>query len=163
MNEMYGRKNLDRVAGDVHLYLLASINRLKANDFQDFRRLFQSFAQKAEDAPVKPQLQQVEEKKMEDWKPVSWDKRAEYLKMVQAEIDRIDDKKIRPLLDGEAEANGQYDLPKPKAKCAPSAPVDVVLEHINKVNAARRKFYLERHPDATEEEVQAYIDKFDKI
>ena len=71
MNEMYGRKNLDRVAGDVHLYLLASINRLKANDFQDFRRLFQSFAQKAEDAPVKPQLQQVEEKKTGDWKPAS--------------------------------------------------------------------------------------------
>lgn len=112
---------------------------------------------------IEKALKKIEPEKKEEWKPVSWDKRAEYLKMVQAEIDKIDNKKIRPLLDGEAEVNGQYDLPKPKAKCAPSAPVDVVLEHINKVKEARRKFYRDRNPNATDEEVQAYIDKFDTI
>lgn len=103
------------------------------------------------------------EKKEQEWKPVSWEKRAEYLKQVQAEIDKIDDKRIRPLFNGEAETNGQYDLPKPKAKCAPSAPVEVILEHIDKVNAARRKFYLEKNPGASEEEINAYIKKFKEI
>lgn len=97
----------------------------------------------------------------EEWKPVSWDKRAEYLKQVQAEIDKIADNKIRPLFNGEAEAKGQYDLPKPKATGAPSASVEVIVEHINKVNTARRLYYLERNPDASEEEIQAYLKKFD--
>jgi hypothetical protein len=112
---------------------------------------------------VKRALEKVEEEKKEEWKPVSWDKRAEYLELVQAEINKIDDKRIRPLLAGEAETNGQDDPPKPKAKCAPSAPVEVIVNHINKLNEARRKFFLERNPGASESEIEAYINKFDKI
>lgn len=112
---------------------------------------------------TKKALEKIEVEKTKEWQPVSWDKRAEYLRQVQAEIDKIDDKKIRPLFNGEAQENGQYDLPKPKAKCAPSAPIEVVEAHINKVHEARRKFYLERHPDATEEEIKTYINKFPEL
>lgn len=112
----------------------------------------------------KKALEKLDEQKKEEWQPVSWDKRAEYLKQVQAEIDKIDDRRIRPLLDGEADENGKDDPPKPKAKCAPSAPVEVIVSHINKLNDARRKYFLERNPDASEEEVNAYLEKFkDKI
>lgn len=107
-------------------------------------------------------LQKMDDDK-EEWKPVSWEKRAEYLKMVQAEIDKVEDRKIRPLLAGEAELKGQYDPPKPSATCAPAAPVEVILEHIDKVNTARRKFYLERNPGASEEEIQEYIKRFKEI
>lgn len=112
---------------------------------------------------TKKALEKLETEKKEEWKPVSWEKRAEYLKQVQAEIDKIDDKRIRPLFDGEAETNGQFDPPKPKAKCAPSAPVEIILEHIDKVNTARRKFYLERNPGASEEEIKEYLKKFEMI
>lgn len=109
-------------------------------------------------------LEKLETEKKEEWKPVSWEKRAEYLKQVQAEIDRVaDEKRIRPLFSGEAETNGQFDPPKPKAKCAPSAPVEVILEHIDKVNTARRKFYLEKNPGASEEEIKEYLKKFEMI
>ena len=112
---------------------------------------------------IKKALEKVDEQKKEEWKPVSWDKRAEYLQQVQDEIAKIGDRRIRPLLAGEAETNGQDDPPKPKAKCAPSAPVEVIVNHINKLNEARRKFFLERNPDASEDRIQAYLDKFDKI
>lgn len=39
----------------------------------------------------------------------------------------------------------------------------LINEHINKVNAARRKFFLERKPDASEEEIEAYLLKFKAI
>lgn len=109
---------------------------------------------------TKKALEKLESEKKEEWKPVSWEKRAEYLKQVQAEIDKVEDRKIRPLLAGEAELKGQYDPPKPSATCAPAAPIEVILEHIDKVNTARRKFYLEKNPGASEEDIQAYIDKF---
>jgi hypothetical protein len=107
---------------------------------------------------IKQEEKEAEEKK--EWVPVSWDKRAEYLKQVQAEIDKVEDRKIRPLLSGEAEKKGQYDPPKPNYTGEPSRPIDVVIEHVNKVNAARRKFFLERKPDASEEEIEAYLQKF---
>jgi hypothetical protein len=107
---------------------------------------------------VEKEKKEAEEKK--EWEPVSWEKRAEYLKQVQAEIDKVEDRKIRPLLSGEAEKKGQYDPPKPNYTGEPSRPIDVVIEHVNKVNAARRKFFLERKPDASEEEIEAYLQKF---
>lgn len=111
---------------------------------------------------VEKSLEKLKEEKKE-WEPVSWEKRAEYLRQVQAEIDRIDDNKIRPLFEGEAETNGQYDLPKPKAKCAPSAPVEVIISHIDKVHAARRKYFLEKNPNATEEQIEDYLNKFPEL
>jgi hypothetical protein len=108
-------------------------------------------------------IQDIDVQKKEEWKPVSWDKRAEYLKQVQAEIDKVEDRKIRPLLSGEAEKKGQYDPPKPNYTGEPARPLDVVIEHVNKVNAARRKFFLERKPDASEEEIEAYLQKFKAI
>lgn len=109
MQEMFVRKDLNKIAGQVHLYLLASEQRLKANDFQDFRRLFQSFAQKTEDTPVRPQLQQIEEKKETDWQPVSEEERARRLKEYKALIDSMPMINNFPrLTPKEKEENGEW-------------------------------------------------------
>ena len=74
-------------------------------------------------------LKQEEEKKAEEWKPVSWEERKEWLKKWNDMLEGVaDEKKIRPLFDGEAEEKGQYDLPRPVAKCAPSAPIEVAID-----------------------------------
>lgn len=39
----------------------------------------------------------------------------------------------------------------------------LVNQHIDKVNTARRKFYLERNPGASEEEIKEYIKRFKDI
>lgn len=106
-------------------------------------------------------LEKMEKK--DEWKPVSWEKRAEYLKQVQAEIDKIDDKRIRPLLKGEAEERGQCDPPKPRATGHPSAPIEVVIDIINRTNNARRKYFLEKNPEASEEEITEYLKQFKTI
>lgn len=36
----------------------------------------------------------------------------------------------------------------------------LIEEHQEKINTARRKFYLQHRPDASEEEVKAYLNKF---
>ena len=76
VQEMYSRKNLDKVANEVYTYLIASPEAFKAQceagDTAGWRKLFQTWAGKSDDAPVKPQLQQVEEKKDDkEWKPAS--------------------------------------------------------------------------------------------
>lgn len=44
-----------------------------------------------------------------------------------------------------------------------SAGASMVEEHKKKVERARRAFYLNEHPDASEEEIEAYISKFNSI
>lgn len=65
MKMRYFRKDLRGVANECFIFLLASEQRWKSQDYQDFRRCFQSFLNKAPDMVVRPQLQQVEEKKQE--------------------------------------------------------------------------------------------------
>lgn len=60
MKMRFCRKNLKQVANDCYLFLLASEQRWLAQDYQDFRRCYQSFLSKAPDEIVRPQLQQVE-------------------------------------------------------------------------------------------------------
>lgn len=165
MNELYGKKNLSRVAGDVHLYLLASINRLKANDFQDFRRLFQSFAQKAEDAPVRPQLQQVEDNKpmvsdpvvegeaRDQWIAI-WKESVEKCQMISS-VPRLSAKQI--IEEGDWRAVSTME---PRDEFQKRLALE---EHKEKVAKARELMFRKAYPDASEEEVQAYIDKFDTI
>lgn len=112
---------------------------------------------------VKKAIEETKKEEEKEWQPVSWDKRAEYLNQVQAEINKITDKRVRPLFNGEAEANGQCDPPKVKAKCVPSSPVEVVISHINKLTEARTKYFLERNPNATEKEIEAYLKNFPAI
>jgi hypothetical protein len=53
-----------------------------------------------------------------------------------------------------------YKLNNPRDSSTGKSLVD---QHINKVNEARRKFFLERNPEASEEEITAYISKFETI
>lgn len=57
INEMNRNKNLNRIAEEVHAYLMAR-DELKGEDWPRFRTLFQSFARNAKEEAVRPQLQQ---------------------------------------------------------------------------------------------------------
>lgn len=62
MKMRFFRKNLKQVANDCFIFLLASEQRWATQDYQDFRRCYQSFLAKAPDEVVRPQLQQEEVK-----------------------------------------------------------------------------------------------------
>jgi hypothetical protein len=80
MKMRFNRKDLKTVARDCYLFLLASEQRWISQDYQDFRKCYQSFLMKSPDLVVRPQLQQVEQKKDEPQEPiVTGEKRDEYI------------------------------------------------------------------------------------
>jgi hypothetical protein len=75
------RKDLRGVANECFIFLLASEQRWALQDYQDFRRCYQSFLMKSKDIEHRPQLQQVEtrpEKKGEP--PLTGDARMKWIK-----------------------------------------------------------------------------------
>lgn len=164
MEEMFGRKDLNKIASEVHLYLLASPERLKANDFSDFRRLFQTWAQKAPDQAAKPQLQQTDNCVPDNgWKPVSWEKRAEYLNQIQ-EILKSSTmvNAMPPMSKKEILEQGDW-IPK-KGEWSPPSEVQKIInlkESKRRIRECRKKVFLDAFPDATDEEIRAYWEKFE--
>lgn len=69
MKMRFYRKNLKQAANDCYLFLLASEQRWIAQDYQDFRRCYQSFLSKAPDEVVRPQLQQTETEPLKKSEP----------------------------------------------------------------------------------------------
>jgi hypothetical protein len=61
----YSDKDHRKIAQDCFIDLLAQPQRWKAQDYSDFRRCFQKWLMNAKPMAVRPQLQQVEEKKPE--------------------------------------------------------------------------------------------------
>lgn len=64
------RRNLQDVARECYLFLLASGNRWAAQDYEDFRRCYLNFLKNAKDQQQGPQLQQSEPKKEESKEPI---------------------------------------------------------------------------------------------
>lgn len=60
MKMRFYQKDLKGVANNCFIFLIASEQRWAAQDYQDFRKCYQSFLMKSPDQVVKPQLQQVE-------------------------------------------------------------------------------------------------------
>jgi hypothetical protein len=89
------------------------------------------------DKPKGKSWDQVEREKIEkkeadekekEWKPVSEEERKFWLKKWQEEIDKFQDNRIKPLLDGQVEEIGQTDPPKPKAKYRPYTPAEFIID-----------------------------------
>src|SRR6187549_984549 len=75
------RKDLKSVANDCYIFLLASEQRWAAQDYQDFRKCYQSFLSNAKDKQVAPTLQQEEKKEPEHQEPiVTGEQRDKYIK-----------------------------------------------------------------------------------
>lgn len=68
------------------------------------------------------------EQKEKEWKPVSDEERKLWLKKWQEEIDKFEDNRIKPLLEGQVEEIGQTDPPKPKAKYRPYTPAEFIID-----------------------------------
>ncbi len=87
MKMRFCRKDLKGVANECFIFLLASEQRWATQDYQDFRRCFQSFLQKAPDMAVRPQLQQEEVKDTKPQKPpLTGEERMKWIKLWEAEV-----------------------------------------------------------------------------
>jgi len=69
---------------------------------------------------------------------------------------------IAPVSHKEILENGDW-RPKPETIREPSEMEKraALLAHLERIATARRKIYLDSYPDATEEEIQAYINQFE--
>lgn len=117
---------------------------------------------------VAESLKQEEEKRKAtepEWVPLTGEERQrrlqEFLDKVQATPPI---KRIAPLSHKEILENGQW-KPKPSEIREPSEveKAAALNNHIAKIQAARSKLYLDGYPDASKEEVQAYLDSFEVI
>lgn len=87
MKMRYCRKDLKGIANEVFIWLLAQDQRWAAQDYQDFRKAYQSFLNKSPDMVMRPQLQQVEskpEKKSDP--PLTGEARMAWLKKWEATV-----------------------------------------------------------------------------
>lgn len=83
----------------------------------------------------------------------------DWLKVWQDSIDALPGRKVPDLTDEEINREGQQ---RPlKRQYTPT--VDAVKEHKEKMRSARSKYFLEHFPDASEEEVEAYVNKFSDL
>lgn len=64
------RRNLQDVARECYLFLLASGNRWAAQDYEDFRRCYLNFLKNAKDQQQGPQLQQEQKKEVVNSEPI---------------------------------------------------------------------------------------------
>ena len=90
MKLRYFRKDLKDVANQCYIFLLASEQRWSEQDYQDFRKCYQNFLQKAPDKITAPSLQQEEVKVVTHSEPIltgeERDKRiAEWLAAVKSQ------------------------------------------------------------------------------
>src|SRR5688500_736156 len=101
----------------------------------------------------------------EEWKPVSEEERQRRLAEFKALVDNLPMINNFPRVSRKEEEENCDWIPK-KDKPFVRSEVQVmeaVNQHVMKVINARRKYYLSAYPDATEEEIQAYLNKFDVL
>jgi hypothetical protein len=163
MQEMYPTKDHLQITKEMHLFLLASPERLHAEDWADFRRLYQSFCKNSKTeikVPVKP-VESIPDPTVEIVKPIPRGT-PEYIARAQEVLDAIKGvgKPIAPMTEEEKQQNGQV---RPKAHKFTQSPLEkawALSQHQKALNESRRKFFLDTFPDATEEELEAYINSF---
>ena len=111
---------------------------------------------------LEKKLQEDEQK--EEWKPVSEEEREQWLKKWQEQVSNSQMVTSVPRLTArQIIEEGDW---RAVSTIEPRSDVEKAMvfeEHIEKVNAARRKVFTTAYPDASEEEIQAYLKKFDVI
>lgn len=164
MMEMYPTKDHLQITKEMHLFLLASPERLNSEDWADFRRLYQTFCRNSK-AEIKVVVKAVEsipepvELKPED-QPLTGEARAARIKELLEAVKGIDQKSIAPMGQQETIQNGDW---RPKAHKFVRSDIETKValnQHLQAINESRRKFFLDAFPDAEEEEVQAYLNSF---
>lgn len=111
--------------------------------------------------------QHVEEKwrlqKEEEKKPISQQGEHDWLKVWKESVDKLPHSKRFDMTEEQIKKEGQLKPPLTEYNPSPVAQAEMINRHKKKAMEARRKFYLSANPNASEEEIQAYIRKFDTI
>jgi hypothetical protein len=160
MKEMFPRKNLTRIAMEVHAWLLAKEDD---RDMPSTRALFQTFANKAADGTAMVNVV-VDEPVKDTWKPVSWEERAKYLEQFQKMVDASP--MMKPAFKPTSQQAEEEGGVRPKSVPFVRSEVEKIVaakQVVKDAQNARRKFFLDAYPDAEEEEIQAYISQFTHI
>lgn len=101
--------------------------------------------------------------KEDEKKPVYTVDGRDWLKTWKESIDKLPHAKVPDLTQEQIIKEGQVKPPAIEYNPSSVEQIETINRHKAKVKESRRKYFLDAFPDATEEEVQAYIDKFDKI
>lgn len=83
-----------------------------------------------------------------------------WLKVWKESVDTLPHSKRFDLTEEEILKEGQIKPAPIDYNPSPTAQIEMVNNHMDKITEARRKFFLSVHPDASKEEVEAYIMKF---
>lgn len=106
--------------------------------------------------------QKKEAEKAKEWVPVTGEEREQWLKKWQDQVSGCQMVTSVPRLTArQIIEEGDW---RAVSTIEPRSDVEKAMvfeEHIEKVNAARRKVFTTAYPDASEEEIQAYLKKFD--
>lgn len=105
----------------------------------------------------------LKDSEQEEWKPVSSEKRSEYLNQIQAILKETKIvNAMPPMSKKELLEQGDW-IPKTKKYEPPSEVERIIIlkESKNRIRECRRKVFLDAYPDATEEEIHAYWQKFE--
>jgi hypothetical protein len=112
---------------------------------------------------VEKEKKEAEEKK--EWVPLTGEARAKKLAEFKAMVDAAPKAFTTPKMSAQEIANEGDWLPK-KEKPFVRSEFETRMaleEHKRKANDARRKLFLDAYPDASEEEIEAYLLKFKAI
>lgn len=118
-------------------------------------------------AYLEEKYQQVEAKwkakKEEEKKQVAPKGGNDWFKVWKESVDKLPHSKRFDLTQEEIEKEGQVKPPPIEYNPSPVAQIEMINRHKEKITEARRKYFLSAKPDASEEEIEAYLKKFDVI
>lgn len=157
-------KNFKKAAEFVYAQLLAD-SRLQMREMSENRKhVYNKLGSMPFDF-VAPSLQQEEKKEDKEWVPLTGEARAKKLAEFKAMVDSAPKAFTTPKMSAQEIANEGDWLPKKDKPFVRSEFESRVAleEHKRKANDARRKLFLDAYPDASEEEIEAYISKFNSI
>jgi hypothetical protein len=96
-------------------------------------------------------------------KPIQSETENDWLKVWKEAVDKLPHQHRFDLTDEEIRKEGQARPAPIEYKPSAVAQAESVASHRQKVNEARRKYFLSAYPNAEEEEIQAYLNKFKAI
>lgn len=101
--------------------------------------------------------------KQEEKKQITPQGEHDWFKVWKESVDKLPHSKRFDLTQEEIEKEGQVKPPPIEYNPSPIAQIEMINRHKEKITEARRKYFLSAKPDASEEEIQAYLKKFDVI
>lgn len=144
VNMRFFKKDIKKCAQDCHVYILADeklFKQLTECDGAALRKYFTSWLMKAPDAPVAPQLQQVEHEPVyQGPPPLTGEEREKRIQEWKAAVLAVDNNfRVPNVTRKEAEEEGQWDRPKQTPYNPPSTYITLVNENIKKFAAKKYK------------------------